>query len=151
MGDLGWANFVGATLMPHSRERERQQDVTGLRAESTSPAGNGKTKRLTQAQLVFEMHMKELGLLYQREFKFCSDRKWRADYRIESPKVPCDFIALIEIDGGAFTQGRHTRGKGFVADTAKLNTASGMGYKVFRFTPDQVLRGEAKEFIKRWL
>lgn len=101
-------------------------------------------EKLTEAALCFEADMKELGLLFEREFQFFKERKWRADYLVRP-------LTLVEIDGGAFTQGRHTRGAGFIADMEKLNTASALGYKVFRFTPQQVLKGEAREFIRKWL
>ena len=101
--------------------------------------------------------MLELGFSCEREFQFKIGRKWRADYLIfrneRTPFNPLSFkkTALVEFEGGAWTRGRHTRGKGFIADLEKYNVASGLGYKVFRFTPDQVKRGEAKEFIKKWL
>lgn len=110
-------------------------------------AGHSNSQTLTECQLVFEKHLNELHLDWLREYKFHPDRRWRADYSLSRGR----WQALVEIDGGAWSQGRHTRGKGFIADMEKLNTASAMGYKVFRFTPQQVLRGEAKEFIARWL
>ncbi len=111
-------------------------------------AGHSNSQTLTECQLVFEMHMSELGFIFQREYKFRLERGWRADYLVSRTDR---HNALIEFEGGAWTRGRHVRGKGFIADLEKYNVASGMGYKVFRFTPQQVLRGEAKEFIARWL
>jgi hypothetical protein len=102
----------------------------------------------TDVDLVFETHMGELGLRCRPEYKFYRDRKWRADYVVSRG---ADTPALIEIEGGAWTRGRHTRGNGFIEDLSKYNHASALGYKLFRFTPDQVRSGEAKEFIKRWL
>jgi hypothetical protein len=112
-----------------------------------------KTVKLTEAQLCFETHMKELGLHCEREYKFHEDRKWLADYMIMRPiEIPHPGnMVLVEIEGGAFTRGRHTRGKGFIEDMLKYSTASALYYRIFRFTPSQVLRGEAKEFIKKWL
>ena len=57
----------------------------------------------------------------------------------------------IEIEGGAWTQGRHTRGKGFIADMEKYNHAALLGWRVLRFTPQQVLDGTAIAFIKKVL
>jgi hypothetical protein len=105
----------------------------------------------TDVDLVFETHMGELGLLCRPEFRFCVSRKWRADYFIAARPPNPTWCALVEIDGGIWSRGRHVTGKGFLADCEKLNYASALGFKVFRFAPSQVLRGEAKEFIKRWL
>jgi very-short-patch-repair endonuclease len=65
------------------------------------------------------------------EFKFHDTRKWRFDFALVNEKI------AIEIEGGAYTNGRHTRGKGFIADMEKYNTATILGWKVLRYTPDQ--------------
>ena len=107
-----------------------------------------------EANLLFETHLDELGWPFQREFKFHPRRKWRADYYLETVsssdmETVCERI-LVEIEGGAFVRGRHTRGKGYENDCEKYNAAQQRGYKVLRFTTGQVLRGEAKEFLMRW-
>lgn len=68
------------------------------------------------------------------EFRFNPSRKWRADYcwPFATPRV------IVEIDGGVFTQGRHTRGKGFIADQQKTNSAQLLGFAVLRYTPDRL-------------
>lgn len=59
-------------------------------------------------------------------------RLWRFDFAHPISRV------AVELDGGAFTQGRHTRGKGFEQDCEKLNTAAEQGWRVFRFTVDML-------------
>lgn len=76
------------------------------------------------------------------EFQFDDGRKWRFDWAL--PQIMC----AVEIDGGAWTRGRHTRGKGFVGDLEKLNRATALGWRVYRFTPEQVKNGEAIAFLK---
>jgi hypothetical protein len=66
------------------------------------------------------------------EYKFHPLRKWRADYCWPIHKV------IVEIEGGAWSQGRHTRGAGFIADMAKYNAAALLGYAVLRYTPQQL-------------
>lgn len=48
----------------------------------------------------------------------------------------------MEIEGGVWSMGRHTRGSGFVKDMEKYNAAASLGWRVFRFTPKQVRRLE---------
>jgi len=59
-------------------------------------------------------------------------------------------MLAAEIEGGAWTQGRHTRGKGFIADMEKYNCAVLMGWHILRFTPTQVESGEAALTVKEW-
>jgi hypothetical protein len=80
------------------------------------------------------------------EHQFC-DRKWRFDVSVNGS------LLAFEIEGGLFMAGtgRHNRGAGMRNDMEKYNTAAALGWKVFRFTPEQILKGEAKEFIERYL
>jgi hypothetical protein len=61
-------------------------------------------------------------------------RHWRFDYA-----WPDQMVAL-EVDGGVYTQGRHTRGAGFEEDCRKMNTAAAVGWLVFRVTPQMLQR-----------
>lgn len=65
------------------------------------------------------------------EFAFANTigRKWRFDWAFIPQRV------AVEQDGSIWTQGRHTRGAGYLKDIEKLNTATAMGWKVFRTTP----------------
>ena len=71
------------------------------------------------------------------EYRFHPQRRWRADVAIPMVHI------LAEIEGGAWTRGRHTRGAGFVADMEKYNAATLAGWRVFRYTPKQVEDGTA--------
>jgi very-short-patch-repair endonuclease len=62
----------------------------------------------------------------ESEFKFHPTRKWRADF------AHLDSRTLIEIEGGIFTNGRHTRGAGYAADLEKYLEATLAGWRVVR-------------------
>ena len=79
------------------------------------------------------------------EFRFCPTRKWRSDFAYPERKV------LIEIEGGVWTEGRHVRGRGYLADIEKYNTAALMGYRLLRVTPDDVRKGRALKLISQEL
>ena len=95
--------------------------------------------------LIFETVIKAtIHEKLEAEYKFHPVRKWRFDYAIP------DLMIAIEIEGGSWVQGRHTRGKGYQGDMEKYNTAQLMGWKVLRYTPEQA--GECArdlEIIKR--
>lgn len=107
-------------------------------------------KRESEASMVMMQHLKELGTgcgTLHREYPFFPLRKWRLDFAV----ITAFHKVGIEIEGAAFTQGRHTRGVGFVKDMEKYNHAAWFNWQVLRFTPQQVLRGEAIAFIKKVL
>ncbi len=100
----------------------------------------------TDAEIVLWIHLRELGdFRIEREFRFYRPRRWRFDFALPDMRI------AIEIEGGVFTQGRHTRGKGFIGDMEKYNEAVRLGWKVLRFTPSQVLDGSAIAFIRKVL
>jgi very-short-patch-repair endonuclease len=49
----------------------------------------------------------------------------------------------IECEGGTWGKSRHTSGKGYIADIEKYNKAALMGFKVLRFTTEQIKTGQA--------
>ncbi len=80
-----------------------------------------------------------------REFVFAAPRKWRFDYA-----WPAERLAL-EVEGGVWTQGRHTRGAGFLKDMEKYNEAAARGWRVIRTTPDALLGLTTFNLIERAL
>lgn len=78
-----------------------------------------------------------------KEFRFHPKRMWRFDYAIPDYKV------ALEVEGGVWTGGRHTRPQGFLGDIEKYNTATLMGWKVLRVTPDNLYKTATLMLIKQ--
>ncbi len=76
------------------------------------------------------------------EYKFHPTRRWKFDYA-----WPSLFIA-IEVEGGLWNFGRHNRPVGYQKDLEKYNQATKLGWRVFRFTPQQFKNGEAFEMLE---
>jgi very-short-patch-repair endonuclease len=94
----------------------------------------------------FQLWLKAHGLpTPMREWRVCSGRRWRYDYAFLAAKV------AVEVEGGIWTKGRHTRGKGYLSDMEKYNTAAILGWTVLRFTPDQLLTSETLETLVKAL
>jgi very-short-patch-repair endonuclease len=81
----------------------------------------------------------------QREHRFASDRLWRFDFAWPEQKL------AVEVEGGIFTAGRHSRGTGLLADMEKYNRAALDGWRVLRFFTDQVVDGTAIAVIRKAL
>jgi very-short-patch-repair endonuclease len=79
------------------------------------------------------------------EFRFAPPRMWRFDYAWLAQKVAC------EVEGGVFSLGRHTRGKGFTEDCIKYNRAALHGWTVLRFTGAMINDGSALLAIREAL
>lgn len=72
----------------------------------------------------------------ESEYRFNPDRRWRFDFCWVDAKL------AIEVNGGIFSNGRHTRGTGYTADMEKLNSAQLLGYRVLQYTPQQIRAGD---------
>ncbi|WP_244875256.1 endonuclease domain-containing protein [Vibrio litoralis] len=116
----------------------------------------GKRKRDTvtskakpsRSALEVEMinHIRALKLpMPVEEFRFHPERKWRFDFAYPNHKV------AIEVEGGTWSGGRHTRGSGYEKDCEKYNAASLLGWSVYRFTSTMIKRGEAINTIEKSL
>ena len=82
------------------------------------------------AEKLFRALLKQEGLpMPIAELRFHPVRRWRFDYAWEAQKV------ALEVEGGVWTRGRHTRGAGFLRDVSKYNEAALMGWLVLRTTP----------------
>lgn len=87
----------------------------------------------------------QLGVDLIPEFKFHPKRKWRFDYALPEMKL------AIECEGGIWTNGRHTRGKGYKNDMEKYNEAVKLGWKLLRYTPDELVSEDTLTNIKNVL
>lgn len=91
---------------------------------------------------LFRAALKRAGLsMPVPELVFHPTRKWRFDYA-----WPDTMIAL-EVEGAVWTQGRHTRGSGFVRDMEKYNAAACLGWRVLRVTPQQLCAKSTMDMI----
>ena len=98
---------------------------------------------LSPGEEAFALHLVAYKIAFEREFLFAAEigRKFRADFAFP------DAMLLVEIEGGSFTNGRHNRGYGFELDCEKYNIATLMQWRLFRFSTDMVMRGEAIDIV----
>lgn len=92
------------------------------------------------------MHLSQAGLPPpEREVRFLPARRWRFDLAWPDRKL------AVEVHGGVYTNGRHTRGKGFTRDREKMNEALLLGWRVLEVTSEQVQSGQALTWIEKAL
>lgn len=78
-----------------------------------------------------------------KEYKFHPTRKWKIDWA-----WPNHLIAL-EVEGAIWTQGRHTRGSGFLKDMEKYNELAVLGWRLIRTTPIEIKNLHILETLER--
>lgn len=78
----------------------------------------------------------------EKEYRFHPVRKWRFDYAWVDRRIS------VEIEGGIWSRGRHTRGGGFMGDLEKYNEATRLLWRIYRFTPQQLSKGTAQAYMK---
>lgn len=89
------------------------------------------------------LHLKSARLpLPQREYVFHPTRKWRLDFAWPERLIG------VEVDGGTYQRGAHSRHWGQKRDAQKQNAAMLQGWALFRFTSDMIQSGEALETLQ---
>lgn len=82
---------------------------------------------------------------FVREHRFHKTRRWRLDIGFLEQRLG------VEVEGGVFANGRHSRGAGFTADCLKHSELAIAGWRLIRVTTAQVRDGLALELIERAL
>lgn len=77
------------------------------------------------------------------EFRFHPERRWRFDYAWP------DKMIAFEQEGGVWTGGRHTRGKGYENDCIKYSEAAILGWTVIRATTSMIKDGRANLLLEK--
>lgn len=95
-----------------------------------------------QSDLFTRLCASVLHLQCVKEYRFDAKRRWRYDYALPAVKI------AIEVEGGVWTGGRHTRPKGFLNDIEKYNTGTLYGWRIFRTTPDALCSTRFVDFLK---
>jgi len=106
--------------------------------------GRVSARSKLEEDLLFQIKHAKLELP-ETELCFAPPRKWRFD--LAWP----DRLLAVEIDGGLWIQGRHSRGCGQLADMEKFNAAALLGWKVLRVGSQHIRSGEALNWVERAL
>ena len=89
-----------------------------------------KAGSVGEATLAF--HLKVHNIPFEREVRVCENRRWRLDFLVAGS-------IAVEVNGGTWSGGRHSRGAGQASDYQKLNRCVLRGWKTLQYTTEQVL------------
>jgi very-short-patch-repair endonuclease len=94
----------------------------------------------------FAFQLDALGLTdYIRQYRAIKGRKFAFDFCFPEAWL------LIEINGGTYTVGAHSTGKGIARDYEKSNLAQLQGWRCLSFDGKAVKSGEAVEVVRKAL
>ncbi|WP_201746353.1 hypothetical protein [Veronia nyctiphanis] len=79
----------------------------------------------------------------EREYRFHPTRRWRFDFAWP------DRLMAVEVEGGGWNGGRHTRGKGFASDMVKYSEAMRLGWTVYRCDGGLIQSGEQSRPLRQ--
>lgn len=92
----------------------------------------------SELQAALRLHLRAANFPeWIEEHRFHPTRRWRFDFAWPPNRVAC------EVEGGVWTDGRHTRGSGFTEDCEKYNEAVLDDWKVIRVTAKHIDSGAA--------
>ena len=95
-----------------------------------------------EAELVFQLESAGIPD-FVCEHRFHPTRRWRFD--IAWPEIKL----AVEVEGGIYTHGRHTRGVGFEQDLRKYAAAMELGWNIYRCSGNMIKSGEALDTIEK--
>ncbi len=110
-----------------------------------------RSPRESKLETLFAWQL-DLSLIpYVREYKFDEQggRLWRFDFVLQ----PVTSKIAVEIQGGIYgrRKGGHTTAFGYTNDCEKANAALIQGWKLLRFTGDQIRSGYALSCVQKLL
>lgn len=123
---------MSASLPNPRRTRRQRRELSP--AEIWAREAAAAKRRALEDRLALQMRAHGLPLP-EREYRFDEVRMWRFDFAWPEHRV------AVEVDGGTWSGGRHNRGAGFEADAEKINAATALGWRVFRYTAMRIRSG----------
>lgn len=84
----------------------------------------------------------QVPILKPSRFWKSKKSSWRIDFLSEELKI------VVEIQGGTFSYGGHSRGAGQHSDFDKINHLQNLGYRVFQFDTQHVRENDYVELLE---
>lgn len=119
-----------------------RQQLLRLGAVERKPAKCPRLPTINVGEEGFLFQCRLLGIAEpQRNWRFHETRRWEIDFAWPELRIG------VEIQGGVWSGGKHGRGAGIVKDMQKHNALLDLKWRVWLYTPGEVLRGEALQHV----
>ncbi len=128
----GNTSFVGTTT---KKQRNAGQEPTDI-SSTVKFQKSGSRVSKPEEEFFLQIKAARVDVGVEREYLFHPTRKWRFDFAWP------EMMIAVEIEGGIWNGGRHTRGLGFEKDCQKYLEAVMRGWKIIRATPSMVRSGQ---------
>ena len=79
------------------------------------------------------------------EHRFSPPRRWRWDWAWPDRRI------ALEVNGGIWTRGKHSRGAGQLRDFEKWSEGAAQGWRVIHVTPAQIHAPATWDWLRRAL
>ena len=108
----------------------------------TAFADSGQAGSVPEAQLAWQMCVADVP---EPERQYCGipGRRFRFDFAWPAERI------CLEVMGGVWSRGRHTRGQGYTDDCEKASLAALEGWLYLTATTEQVENGQALAWVER--
>jgi very-short-patch-repair endonuclease len=108
----------------------------------TLKKAQAKAKReALEAAMALQLRAEHIASIQQ--YHFWPGRNWRFDFALVLHRI------AIEVQGGTWSNGAHSRGSGIERDTEKAAHAAIAGWRLIPVTGGQIKSGKAIEWIKK--
>ena len=101
------------------------------------------TAKREALESLMAQHLKAERIEVFPQFHFWSGRQWRFDFALVHHRI------AIEVQGGTWSNGAHSRGSGIERDAEKAAHAAIAGWRLIPVTGNQIKSGKAIAWIKQ--
>lgn len=106
----------------------RGYEFTTPEKDKTQKAVPKAEQQIPKAILFIADLLEKAGIVYETEYRFHDERRFRFDFAVPALKL------AIEYEGLMSKKSRHTTVAGYTMDAEKYNLAQSMGWRVLRYT-----------------
>lgn len=99
-------------------------------------------------EIALEVQLRAHNIRFEKQYRFHPTRKWRADFAMLNEQRKG---LMVEVQGGIYSGGRHTRGDAIEDECEKFAYAIMLHWYVMPITAKQIANGSAIKWICQFM